>query len=112
MQQYPIYNRVEACIYKSNKSYGAKDTSSSHIFVGSSAKNSHLLAEPCTTKRFKFLEKYNRVVISFRFYVDGICLKEMIFEDNNGKAGALLESNSILGGIVGIGIDESISELA
>ncbi len=112
MQQYPIYNRVEACIYKSNKSYGAKDTSSSNIFVGSSAKNSHLLAEPCTTKRFIFSKKYNQAVVSFRFYVDGICLKEMIFEDkdNTGVAGALLESNSILGGIVGIGSDESISD--
>lgn len=93
---YPIYNRVEACIYKSDKSYGARDTSASHIFVGSSPKNSHLLAEPCTTRRFKYNEELNRVVCSFRFYVDGICIKEMLFEDNNGKAGALISTKSIL----------------
>lgn len=96
MNQYPIYNRVEACIYKSNKSYGAKDTSHSTVFVGSSAKNSYQLVDVTTTKRFKHSEKYNAVVCSFRYYVDGICIKEMIFTDNNGKAGQLLETTTII----------------
>lgn len=96
MNQYPIWNEVEACIYKSSKSYGAKDTSASKIYVGSSAKNSHLLIEPITTKRFKYNEELGRVVCSFRYYVDGICIKEMLFEDNNGKAGEYISTTSII----------------
>ena len=96
MTSYPIWNKVEACIYKSDKSYGAKDTSHSTVLVGSSVKNSHQLVDVTTTKRFGFNTKYNKVVCSFRYYVDGICLKEMIFSDNNGKAGELLETNSIV----------------
>lgn len=96
MNQYPIYNKVEACIYKSDKSYGAKNTSHSTVFVGSSSKNSHQFVDVTTTKRFKHSEKYNAVVCSFRYYIDGICIKEMIFTDNNGKAGQLLETTSII----------------
>lgn len=95
-QQYPIYNKVKACIYKSDKSYGARDTSSSHIYVGSSAKNSYLFVEPCTARRIKYNEELGRNVCSFRFIVDGICIKEMLFEDNNGKAGKLISSKSII----------------
>lgn len=96
MNQYPIYNKVEACIYKSDKSYGAKNTSHSTVFVGSSSKNSHQLVDVTTTKRFKHSEKYDAVVCSFRYYVDGICIKEMIFTDNKGRAGQLLETTSII----------------
>jgi hypothetical protein len=48
---YPIWNEVEACIYKSSKSYGALDTSSTVIKVGTSAKNSEKLVEHTTTRR-------------------------------------------------------------
>lgn len=50
---YPIWNDVEACIYKSSKSYGAKDTSEATVRVGTSAKNSEVLVTHCTTKRIE-----------------------------------------------------------
>lgn len=61
---YPIWNDVTACIYKSSKSYGAKDTSEASVKVGTSANNSKLLVRHCTTRR----KKGDYVV--FTFYVD------------------------------------------
>lgn len=90
MNQYPIWNQVETCIYKSNKSYGAKNTSHSTVLVGSSSKNSHQLVDVTTTRRV------TSKGVSFRYYVDGICIKEMIFSNNNGRAGELLETTSII----------------
>ena len=51
--QYPIWNDVTACIYKSSKSFGAKDTSDTKVFVGTSRTNSELLVQHFTTRREK-----------------------------------------------------------
>jgi len=48
---YPIWNEVEACIYKSSKSYGARDTSECIVKVGTSKSNSELLVRHTTTRR-------------------------------------------------------------
>lgn len=74
MRSYPIWTKVEACIYKSDKSFGAKDTSIQTILVGTSARNSHELAEIKTTRR----EIGDEVV--FKFSVDGEVLKELRFD--------------------------------
>ena len=50
-RSYPIWNEVSACIYKSGKSYGARDTSETTIKIGTSASNSHILAQHVTTRR-------------------------------------------------------------
>ena len=71
-RSYPIYTKITACNYKSSKSFGSKNTSQQNIFVGTSASNSHELAEIVTTKR----EEGNNVI--FKFSVDGIVLKEVI----------------------------------
>ena len=77
---YPIWNKVRACIYQSDKSFGAKDDSNVEIFVGSSAKNSHLFIETRVVK----IDLTNEII--FKFYVDNIKLKEARFEAKNGKA--------------------------
>ena len=41
MASYPIWNQVEACIYKSGKSYGVRKDGVVSVKVGTSAKNSH-----------------------------------------------------------------------
>ena len=64
MKSYPIWNVVESCIYKSSKSYGARDTSETHVRVGTSKSNSETLVRHCTTRR----EKGPYTV--FTFYVD------------------------------------------
>lgn len=40
MRSYPIWIDVDACIYKSSKSYGARNTNNQNIYVGTSASNS------------------------------------------------------------------------
>ena len=71
MKSYPIWTKVTACNYKSSKSFGSKETSQQKIYVGTSKKNSHQIAEIVTTKRIK-----NDVVV-FSFSVDGNVLKEI-----------------------------------
>jgi len=51
MQSYPIWHEVQACHYKSSKSYGGKENSGETIYVGTSAKNSHEHCKILTTKR-------------------------------------------------------------
>lgn len=48
---YPIWNDVDACIYSSSKSFGARDTSKTTVYVGTSASNSTKLVEHITTRR-------------------------------------------------------------
>jgi hypothetical protein len=90
MRQYPIWNRIAACIYQSDKSYGAKETSEVTVLVGSSSSNSHEFVRHATTKRI-----YDGKVV-FTFYVDEIKIKRMIFEDNDGRAGNLIETINYL----------------
>ena len=79
-RQYPIWNSITACVYKNDKSYGAKDTSENNIFVGTSAKYSYEHCKVITTKREVFNEKLNRNVLIFRTSLDGVVLKETIVD--------------------------------
>lgn len=79
-RQYPIWNKVQACIYQSNKSYGAKDDSNVEIFVGTSSKNSHLFIETRVIR----VETDDEIL--FKFYVDEIKVKEARFLNKKGKA--------------------------
>lgn len=90
MRSYPIWNQVQACIYKSKKSYGAKDFSETEILVGSSNKNSHTLAK-VSTRRREITNEYNSRV-HFEFRVDGRLLKTMIFNNDDSRAGELIET--------------------
>ncbi len=72
MKSYPIWTDVQACNYKSSKSFGSKDTSKMNINVGTSARNSHELVEVITTRRVKGDNTH------FAFSVDGHIIKEMV----------------------------------
>ena len=74
MKSYPIWTKVEACIYKTDKSFGAKDTSKQTIFVGTSAKNSHEIAEIITTKR----EIDDKII--FKFSCNGKIINTIEFD--------------------------------
>ena len=50
-RQYPIWNIITACIYKSGKSYGVKNTCEVEIRVGTSSKNSHTFLKHRVTHR-------------------------------------------------------------
>ena len=92
---YPIYHNVQACHYKSDKSYGGKDTSVDNIVVGSSIRNSYPIAKCITTRRFLTDDKLGNICV-FKYSVDGIVLKEVIFKDNDGKAGEYILTRSAL----------------
>lgn len=79
-RSYPIWNKIQACIYQSDKSFGAKEESSTTVLVGTSKSNSHELVSHKTIRR------ENDTEVVFKFYVDDIKIKEMIFEkDSKGK---------------------------
>jgi len=97
---YPIWHEVYNCSYKSNKSYGNKRTGEVQIKVGSGKANSYDFVRHIVTKRegkMKIRGKEKKVII-FKFSVDGVILKEMIFENKGGKgrAGKLLKTRSAL----------------
>ena len=71
MKSYPIWNQVQACIYKSDKSYGVREDGVVSVKVGTSAKNSHDFLTHKTTHRT--LECGGK---EFRFYVDGTLIKK------------------------------------
>lgn len=85
MKAYPIWNQVTACIYKSDKSYGAKNQSITKILVGSSKNNSHELGKICTNKTILG----NRIIFTLK--VNGKIINTLKFVNNNGTAGDLIE---------------------
>mgnify|MGYP003127411398 CR=1 FL=1 len=70
-RQYPIWNIITACIYKSGKSYGVKNTGEVEIRVGTSSSNSHTFLKHRVTHRED--EQGNK---TFYFYVDDVCFKK------------------------------------
>ncbi len=86
MRQYPIWNDVTACIYGSSKSWGAKQTATVRVRVGTSSRNSHVFVDHATTHRE--LSNGDR---EYRFFVDGKCVKRAVLR----KGATGLESLSI-----------------
>ena len=84
-RQYPIWNDVDACIYQSNKSFGAKNASVIRQKVGSSRTNSH---DHCT---FATIKRYEDGVWIFSTSLNGKILVKTFFKDNNGKPGDFIK---------------------
>lgn len=80
MRQYPIWNIITACIYKSAKSYGVKNTGEVEVRVGTSSSNSHLFLKHTTTHRQ--LENGDR---EYRFYIDGKCIRRAILKKGSSE---------------------------
>ena len=83
MRSYPIWNKVQACIYKSSKDWGAKENCIVEVKVGSSSKNSHKLLTHKTTRR-----EHKDGRVEFRFSVDDVLIKQAILK------GEILEVHS------------------
>lgn len=75
MRNFPIWHDVQACHYKSGKSYGGKDNSGETIYVGTSAKSSHEHCSILTTRRFETDPKHGDCIV-FKTSMDGVVLKE------------------------------------
>ena len=72
-QSYPIWNKITACIYKSNKSYGVRERGEVEIRIGTSGSNSHHFLNHKTTH--KALDNGDR---EYRFYVDDVLIKRAL----------------------------------
>jgi hypothetical protein len=72
-RQYPIWNKITACIYKSGKSYGVKETGEVEVCVGTSSSNSHVFVKHTVTHR-----KHENGDREYHFYIDGDCVKKAI----------------------------------
>jgi hypothetical protein len=72
-RQYPIWNKITACIYKADKSYGVRESGEVKIVVGTSSCNSHAFVKHATTHR-----EHENGDRSFHFYVDGDCVKKAL----------------------------------
>lgn len=81
-QSYPIWHEVQACHYKSSKSYGGRNNSGETIYVGTSAKNSHEHCKILTTRREIIHPKFGKCMI-FKTSIDNIILKETIISVKN-----------------------------
>ena len=77
-QSYPIWSVVQACIYKSSKSWGARDIAEVNVKVGSSSAYSNQFVNHKTTKK-----EIQKDLIEFRFYVDQIILRRALFDNKN-----------------------------
>ena len=80
---YPIWNKVEACIYKSSKDWGARENCNVEVRVGTSANNSHSFLIHRTTRR-----EHDDGRVEFRFFVDNVLIKQAILK------GEILEVHS------------------
>ena len=75
MRQYPIWNDVTNCAYKSSKSYGNKEDGRVSIKVGTSASNSHTLCDHIITHK-----KNDDGSQTFRFSINIIVLVKAILK--------------------------------
>ena len=91
MKQYPIWIDVEACIYKSSKSYGARDVNVENVLVGTSSKYSNLLYKRKTNRRVMDEYRGFENVIVFRAYHNDIIVEEMVISK---KTKLVVESRS------------------
>ena len=78
-RSYPIWNKVTACIYSSDKSYGVKENGHVDVVVGTSAKNSHEFVSHRTTHRL--LDNGDR---EYRFFIDDVCVKRAVLPKGAG----------------------------
>ena len=69
-RQYPIWNKVTACIYKSSKSYGVKNTGEVEVRIGTSRSNSHHFV---TQQQFAIIVMVTRVSILFESSTVEVC---------------------------------------
>lgn len=74
---YPIWTKVIACNYKSNKSYGNYNNATNEIYVGTSAKNSYL---HCNIKTIKTIinDSIYGECYEFKTYIDNIIVKKTL----------------------------------
>ena len=80
MQSYPIWNKIQACIYKSSKCYGVKNDGLNEILIGTSAKNSHSFVRTRVTHK-----KHEDGTRTYHFYIDDKLYKKATLKKKDVK---------------------------
>jgi hypothetical protein len=70
-RSYPIWNRIQACIYKKSKCYGIKNDGSNEILIGTSKSNSHSFVKTRITHK-----KQEDGTRTYHFYLDDKLIKK------------------------------------
>ena len=65
MASYPIWNKIQACIYKASKCYGVKNDGLNEVLIGTRAKNSHSFDRTRVTHK-----KHEDGTRTYHFYID------------------------------------------
>ena len=76
MKNYPIWNKITACIYKANRSYGVRETGDVSVVVGTGKSDSHAFVDHSTTFR-----QHDNGDREYRFYVDGKCIRSALLQE-------------------------------
>ena len=80
MKSYPIWNKIQACIYKSSKCYGVKNDGLNEILIGTSAKNSHSFVRTRVTHK-----KHEDGTRTYHFYLDDKLIKKATLKKKDTK---------------------------
>ena len=79
-RQYPIWVSVTANDYKSDKSYESSSKTSETVYIGSSSTYSNKFFTRTITKENLSNYKEYKNVIVFKCWIDGMCVKEAIYD--------------------------------
>ena len=79
-QSYPIWNKIQACIYKASKCYGVKNDGLNEILIGTSAKNSHSFVRTRVTHK-----KHDDGTRTYHFYIDDKLYKKATLKKKDNK---------------------------
>jgi hypothetical protein len=78
MNSYPIWIKIQSCIYNAIKSYGIKDDGCSEVLIGTSASNSHSFVKTRITHK-----KHEDNTRTYHFYVDDKLIKTATLKDKD-----------------------------
>ena len=79
-RSYPIWNKIQACIYKASKCYGVKNDGLNEVLIGTSRSNSHSFVRTRVTHR-----KHEDGSRTYHFYIDDKLYKKATLKKKDNK---------------------------
>ena len=77
---YPIWNKIQACIYKASKCYGVRNDGLNEILIGTSRSNSHSFVRTRVTHK-----KHEDGSRTYHFYIDDKLYKKATLKKKDNK---------------------------
>tara|TARA_R110000765_G_scaffold279058_1_gene376735 strand:- start:565 stop:831 length:267 start_codon:yes stop_codon:yes gene_type:complete len=77
---YPIWNKIQACIYKASKCYGVRNDGLNTILIGTSKSNSHEFVKTRVTHK-----KHDDGTRTYHFYLDDKLIKKATLKKKDNK---------------------------